>query len=112
MRYVYPLNTERFSARPLQQASVSVTMRSARPLKAVYSPSHEVSVTRPDEQTARVIWEAANVRPRGDFELVFGVSPDPVGLHVLTQRSPAKTATSCSWPPRPCARRSAPWPRT
>jgi Ca-activated chloride channel family protein len=90
LRYVYPLNTERFSARPLQQASVSVTLRSARALKAVYSPSHEVSVTRPDEQTARVVWEAANVRPRADFELVFGVSPDPVGLHVLTQRPPGE----------------------
>ena len=42
LRYVYPLNTERFSARPLQQAAVSVTLRSARPLKAIYSPSHEV----------------------------------------------------------------------
>jgi Ca-activated chloride channel homolog len=40
LRYVYPLNTERFSARPLQQAAVSVTLRSARPLKAIYSPSH------------------------------------------------------------------------
>jgi Ca-activated chloride channel family protein len=86
LRYVYPLNTERFSARPLQQAAVSVTLRSARPLKAIHSPSHEVSVTRPDELTAQVVWEAANVRPGRDFELVFGVSPDPVALHVLTQR--------------------------
>ncbi len=86
LRYVYPLNTERFSARPLQQAAVSVTLRSARPLKAIYSPSHEVSVVRQGEHEAQVSWEAANVRPREDFELVFGVSPDPVGLHLLTHR--------------------------
>ena len=86
LRYVYPLNTERFSARPLQQAAVSVTLRSARPLKAIYSPSHEVSVVRQGENEAQVSWEAANVRPREDFELVFGVSPDPVGLHLLTHR--------------------------
>jgi Ca-activated chloride channel family protein len=90
LRYVYPLNTERFSARPLQQAAVSVALRSARPLKAIYSPSHEVGVTRPDELSAQVVWEAANVRPGRDFELVFGVSPDPVGLHVLTQRPPGE----------------------
>ncbi|MGH2368704.1 MAG: VIT domain-containing protein, partial [Chloroflexota bacterium] len=86
VRYVYPLNTERFSARPLQQASVSVSIRSPQPLRSVYSPSHEIDVTRAGDLTAQAVWEQANVTPRKDFQLVYGVSPDPVGLHVLTHQ--------------------------
>ncbi len=86
VRYVYPLNTERFSPRPLQQASVSVSVRSRSPLKSVYSPSHEVTVARPDDSSAVASWEAVNVTPRKDFELVYGVSQDEVGIHVLSTR--------------------------
>ncbi|HEX2034648.1 MAG TPA: VIT domain-containing protein [Chloroflexota bacterium] len=84
VRYVYPLNTERFSARPLQQASVSVTVRSSQPLKSVYSPSHELRVTRESDAKATAAWEQSNVRPRQNFELFYGVAQDAVGLHLLT----------------------------
>jgi Ca-activated chloride channel family protein len=86
VRYVYPLNTERFSPRPLQQASVTVTIHSATPLKSIYSPRHDVSVTRGDDTSATVSWEAANVLPRQNFELTYGVSPDEVGIHVLSAK--------------------------
>ncbi len=44
VRYVYPLNTEKFSAWPLESVSVSVEIQSSQPIRAVYSPSHPVAV--------------------------------------------------------------------
>ena len=40
VRYHYPLDTERFSVRPLQEVSIAATIRSKQPIKSVYSPSH------------------------------------------------------------------------
>ena len=52
VHYVYPLNTEKFSARPLDSVSVSVDMRSKDALKAIYSPSHKVSIERDGDHHA------------------------------------------------------------
>ncbi len=42
VEYVYPLNTEKFSAKPLEEVSINVTVKSGEALKAIYSPSHDV----------------------------------------------------------------------
>ena len=44
--YVLPLNTEKFSAKPIKNVSVKVDLESKRPLKSIYSPSHTVEVKR------------------------------------------------------------------
>jgi Ca-activated chloride channel family protein len=84
VRYVYPLNTERFSARPLEDVSVSVSIKSLDPIKAVYSPSHNVVVDHDGDYHARVGYEERQVLPDKDFELVYTVSPEDVGLNLLS----------------------------
>ena len=44
--YVYPLNTEKFSAKPIKNVTVKVELESERPLKSIYSPSHSVEIKR------------------------------------------------------------------
>src|SRR3989440_8119538 len=39
--YVLPLNTEKFSAKPLKNVSGKEDLESKRPLKSIYSPSHQ-----------------------------------------------------------------------
>ena len=56
LRYTYPLNTEKFSAALLENVSVSVEIRADQPLRAVYSPSHPVSIDRQGARSARVGW--------------------------------------------------------
>src|SRR4030043_362669 len=46
VRYIYPLNTEKFSAMPIESVTISVDIQSSIPIRAVYSPSHEVGVSR------------------------------------------------------------------
>jgi Ca-activated chloride channel family protein len=86
VRYSYPLNTERFSARPLEDVSVSVSIDSPDPIKAIYSPSHNVAVERDGDYRARVGYEERDVLPDKDFELVYTVSPEDVGLNLLSYK--------------------------
>jgi Ca-activated chloride channel family protein len=84
VRYTYPLDTERFSARPLQDVSVSVSIQSPDAIKAIYSPSHKVVVDRDGDYRARAGYEEQDVLPDQDFELVYTVSPQDVGLNLLS----------------------------
>jgi Ca-activated chloride channel family protein len=88
-RYVYGLDTERFSQQPLEQASVSVTLRSKEPLKAVYSPSHAVTISRDGDYAATIAYEESDVLPDRDFELDYTVSAQDVGLNLLSYRTGA-----------------------
>lgn len=86
VHYVYPLNTEKFSAQPLQDVSIQVDIRSQAALKAIYSPSHKVAIDRDGDHHAVVSYEDANVRPETDFELYYTVSEDAVGVNLLAYR--------------------------
>jgi len=84
--YVYPLNTEKFSAQPLKNVSVKVTVNEDAPIKALYSPSHSVEIKRDGDKRATVGWEATNTRPDTDFQLLYSTANTEVGLSLLTQK--------------------------
>ncbi len=84
--YSYPLNTEKFSARPLGEVKVNVTVEERAPLRAIYSPSHEVEVKRNGDRSATVSYRATNVKPGRDFELYYSLSPDSVALNLLSYK--------------------------
>ncbi|HOU15211.1 MAG TPA: VIT domain-containing protein [Anaerolineae bacterium] len=89
MFYRYPLNTERFSALPLEQVSISVSLTSKTPLRAIYSPSHqnEVLITREGAHRATISYEANHVLPERDFELYVGISSKDIGANLLTYQT-------------------------
>lgn len=84
VEYVYPLSTERFSTRPIEEVAITVRLASKEPLKAVYSPSHDVAVNRSDDHHATVGYEARDVLPERDFVLYYTVSQSDVGINLLT----------------------------
>ena len=86
VRYIYPLNTEKFSTRPLERVSVVVQIASRQAVKAVYSPSHEVVVVRGDDGSAKVRYEEANVTPNKDFVLYYTVSEEDLGASLLSYK--------------------------
>ena len=69
--YLLPLDTEKFSAKPLKNVSVKVDLESTRPLKSIYSPSHTVEVKRHGANRATAGYEASEVQPDTDFALYF-----------------------------------------
>ena len=96
VRYVYPLNTEKFSQLPLDSVAVSVDIRSQEPIRAVYSSSHEVQIDRADDQHVTAGYEAQNVTPDADFVLYYSLG-DKTGtgtagssaFHLLSYRDPS-----------------------
>lgn len=86
-RYLYPLNTEKYSAKPIPNVSIKLELESSRPLKAVYSPSHNVEVRRHGDDRATIGFEAKDVKPDTDFVLLFSKAEGDVGLTLLTHRT-------------------------
>jgi Ca-activated chloride channel family protein len=89
VEYVYPLNTEKFSPRPLEEVVVNVTVHSQEALKAIYSPSHDVDVERRGDHNATIGYEEYDVRPDRDFVLYYTVSPEDVGVNLLSYKPDA-----------------------
>jgi Ca-activated chloride channel homolog len=83
-KFSYPLSTGRFSTRPIAVSSVTVKVKSSAPLKTVYSPTHDVSIRRPDDVTASASWEGRGEFPDRDFTLYFATNASDVGLSLLT----------------------------
>ena len=86
LHYVYPLNTEKFSTELLEDVSISVRTKSSVPIRAIYSPSHEISLDRMDEFSFIAGYEASNVLPDKDFELYYSVAKEDIGLNLLSYR--------------------------
>jgi Ca-activated chloride channel family protein len=87
VEYRYPLNTEKFSAKPLESVSLTVRLEADEPLATIHSPSHEVEVKRDGDRKAVIGFEAKDVRPDTDFQLIWGVeSSDDIGLGLFCHR--------------------------
>jgi len=87
IEYTYPLNTEKFSARPIKDVSVKINLNCSQPIKSLYSPSHNVEIKRNGESAAVVGFEDRNIRPDTDFKLIFSKNASPVGIDLLTYRA-------------------------
>jgi Ca-activated chloride channel family protein len=85
--YVYPLNTEKFSAKPIKNVSIKVELQSDRPLKSIYSPSHSVEIKRHGSDRATVGYEVNDALPNTDFALYFAPEKDELGVNLLTHKT-------------------------
>jgi Ca-activated chloride channel family protein len=88
LHYRYPLNTEKFSTQPLEEVSVVVEVISDDAIRAVYSPSHQVAISREDDFEFRVGYEESFVTPDKDFELYYSLASEDIGLNLLSFRDP------------------------
>lgn len=86
-KYAYTLSTSRFGARPVGLTTVSIELHTTNPLKNVFSPSHDVSLRRPDDRSATATWEGSNESSDRDLQLYFSTSDDDIGLSLLTYRT-------------------------
>ena len=86
-RYLYPLDTERFSASPLEDVQISVDLKTASALQAVYSPTHRITVSKETGKQASIHYAEENVLPYKDFILYYSVLPEEMGMTLLTYRA-------------------------
>ncbi len=88
--YTYPLSTERFSAEPLSQCKVTITIKSSKPIANIYSPTHQLDIDRVSDREARVTWSAKDTKPDTDMELYYSVSDDDLGVDVISYKQPGE----------------------
>ncbi|NWF50418.1 MAG: VWA domain-containing protein [Ignavibacteriaceae bacterium] len=81
--YVYPLNTEKFSAAPLKDVSIKINLKSESKVKDIYSPTHDIDVVIKSDKEALISYEEYNVKPEMDFKLYFSVSENRVDLNLM-----------------------------
>ena len=82
--YVYPLKTGRFSSKPVEDVSIRVEVTTEKPMKMIYSPSHQVDVERLGDHRAAILFQKKNVLPDRDFSLFFSTHESRVGADILT----------------------------
>ncbi|HEX3044309.1 MAG TPA: VWA domain-containing protein, partial [Bacillota bacterium] len=84
--YLYPLNTEKFSARNLQELTINISLQTGAPLRTVYSPTHPVNIVRRGERQAVANYQVKNIKPDQDFKLYFDTDTSKIGVSLLTYR--------------------------
>lgn len=87
--YRYPLATERFSSKPLEQASIDVRIAGDSPIASVWSPSHRIDVATPSAaapNSARATWETRGTLPDRDFLLFWRPTAKPVAITAIAHR--------------------------
>ena len=85
--FTFPLNTEKFSAKPLNNLSVKIDLDTRRPIKAIYSPTHKVEITRHGERQATIGFEERGVKPDADFQFFYAEEGGDLGLSLLTHKA-------------------------
>lgn len=85
--YTFPLNTEKFSAAPLKNVHIHVEIECQQPLKNIYSPSHSVDIQRHAPNTATVAFNAKNIKPDTDFELLFMSKKEDLDATLMTYKT-------------------------
>ena len=88
--YQYPLNTEKFSSKPLKEVRIQVSIQSRDILKNLYCTSHDARMLRKNAHHATMTYEAQHVKPDRDFNLYYSTDRSKVGISLLTHRQPGE----------------------
>jgi Ca-activated chloride channel family protein len=90
--YVFPLRMGDKASQTLEDFTVAVRVKSETPLKNVYSPTHEVGVSRPSDFEAVAGVETKAAVLDRDFQLFWTVDKKDFGLSLMTYRPDPKQA--------------------
>lgn len=84
--YTYPLRAEGKASKTERDFRIDVTVRSARSVQSVYSPTHPVTVKATGDDRADVHFEQKQGELAHDFQLYYALGKGDVGLSGLTHR--------------------------
>ncbi|MBX3000023.1 MAG: VWA domain-containing protein [Caldilineaceae bacterium] len=84
-RFVVPLGRGSGQTPPTNMA-LSVDLRDQPGLRTIYSPSHNVSISREDDDRALIGFETGDAAEMRDFVLYFGTDDSAIGLDLLSYR--------------------------
>lgn len=86
LEYIYPLNTQKYSARPLKEVSINIELHDEAGIKNIYSPTHEISLTSQNNKTTLASFKANNIKPDTDFRLYYTIDKSALGMSLLSYK--------------------------
>jgi Ca-activated chloride channel family protein len=89
-RYVFPQSVDLYTDRPIGEQSIRVDLRAGEAIRTLYSPSHPVAISRDGDFAAVIGYEDTDVLPDRDFELYYTVTPEDIGLTLLSYKQPGE----------------------
>ena len=110
-KFVYPLDTERFSREPIEDVGVEVSIKAAGPVESVFSPSHKIQLERKSPTTAEVKYHVKNVKPAEDLILYYRVGGAEMGASVLAHKEGGEDGFAILIITPPAVTRAAPEPK-
>ena len=80
----YPLNTEKFSAKEIDDVTVTVDIKAKADVTAVYSPTHDLKTDRKGPRHVVVTYQVKKQIPNTDFVVFYKAKNEQVGATMLT----------------------------
>jgi Ca-activated chloride channel family protein len=89
VEYVYPLRTDARAVSTLEKFVLNVNLQSQHAIQNIYSPTHAITVTRPNDRQAVIAFEKEQAVLDKDFLLYYTAGGKDVGLTTLSHRPAA-----------------------
>ena len=89
-KYAYPLSLAKSASGLIGNFHIEMEIESEHELRAIHSPSYEVTIDRKDDHHVCVSYEGTDVDPDDDFLCYYAVSDDNFGMTLLTHRADEK----------------------
>jgi Ca-activated chloride channel family protein len=86
IEYMYPMRTDGKAAETLEKFSIAINLKDQRPLTNIYSPSHPITITRPNDKEAVIGFEKNEAILDRDFQLFYQAGDKDVGVTAVTHR--------------------------
>jgi len=83
--YAYPL-TMTGQQQKIVKLTIDIEIRDQKPIVNVESPSHPLKFDRPDGNTAKTSYVAADITPHNDLSLLYAVHSTELGVSFLAHR--------------------------
>jgi Ca-activated chloride channel family protein len=85
--FLFPLSTAKHYGKPAEQLKIDLRITDRNAIRSVYSPNYNVTVDRPDGNTARVTYAQSSFSSPDDFRLFWTYSEKPIGLSLMSYKS-------------------------
>ncbi|MCH2043636.1 MAG: VIT and VWA domain-containing protein [Saprospiraceae bacterium] len=81
--YQLPLNTQKYSAKPIQELSFKINIEGKNDLKTVYCPTHQTEIIRKGDKKAIIGFKATKIQSDRDLKVYFNMDEHKVGMSML-----------------------------
>lgn len=84
VQFKYPLSSAKPDKGKVDKVSISIFIESGRPIKNIYSSSHEIKTDKQSDNLAKIRFDATNYYPDKTFVLYYTLSEKDIGTSLIS----------------------------